>query len=448
MKKLIISSLILVAIFIALPTKKIQAQASVDIPGVGTIYCSGDHQTIGDSFGDAYCKCESGYVMNSNRQCITPSTSSISSNLNIGNCIFPSIKDCNPGGVAIAQNMNGMGNNAIGQGAVQACQDSHNQYQLQLDTYNTCLSNPTIKVTDLIETKAILVPSCMNPFTQEELNNIDLLLPKEGMQKIYNLKTGLREDQLIGKLNYGYTSYNPRTRKDIEENLTDNFGGKFEKFSDGTYAYIDENMNYSNLTEAGFTAFKEQKVMYDKVKNGTYSAGGNTAYFGSIILDDYYNFLKNFRTSLCNKVKLEKNITTTIADPNESCTHPYGPHSIISPKNPQNCTCADGYQWSIDGKSCVEKTVSIKNPITNLSTTTLSNSVPLTYNLGTKILKNGSTGDAVKELQRFLNDKLNLGLVLDGKLGPKTIAVIKEWQKNNGLVADGLIGPKTKELMK
>jgi hypothetical protein len=67
-----------------------------------------------------------------------------------------------------------------------------------------------------------------------------------------------------------------------------------------------------------------------------------------------------------------------------------------------------------------------------------------TYSLGTTTLKSGSKGDAVKELQRFLNDKLNLGLKLDGKLGPKTIAVIKKWQKANGLVPDGLIGAKTK----
>ncbi len=70
-----------------------------------------------------------------------------------------------------------------------------------------------------------------------------------------------------------------------------------------------------------------------------------------------------------------------------------------------------------------------------------------TYNLGTVTLKNGSKGEAVKELQRFLNDKLNLGLALDGKLGPKTIAVIKKWQKDNGLVADGMVGPKTKALI-
>lgn len=69
------------------------------------------------------------------------------------------------------------------------------------------------------------------------------------------------------------------------------------------------------------------------------------------------------------------------------------------------------------------------------------------YNLGTVTLKNGSRGEAVKELQRFLNDKLNLGLILDGKLGPKTIAVIKKWQQDNGLKADGLVGAKTKALM-
>jgi len=77
--------------------------------------------------------------------------------------------------------------------------------------------------------------------------------------------------------------------------------------------------------------------------------------------------------------------------------------------------------------------------------TTIAN--PSTYNFGITTLKLGSKGNAVKELQRFLNDKLNLGLVLDGKLGPKTIAVIKQWQKDHNLVADGLIGPKTKVLM-
>lgn len=69
------------------------------------------------------------------------------------------------------------------------------------------------------------------------------------------------------------------------------------------------------------------------------------------------------------------------------------------------------------------------------------------YNFGNTTLKNGSKGEAVKELQRFLNAKLNLGLVVDGSLGPKTIAVIKKWQKDNGLESDGLVGAKTKAMM-
>ena len=80
-------------------------------------------------------------------------------------------------------------------------------------------------------------------------------------------------------------------------------------------------------------------------------------------------------------------------------------------------------------------------PVTTPSTTTNS------YNFGTVTLRNGSRGEAVKELQRFLNNNLNLGLVIDGILGPKTIAVIKTWQKAHDLVPDGLVGTKTKAVM-
>ncbi|MBP9711906.1 MAG: peptidoglycan-binding protein [Candidatus Pacebacteria bacterium] len=73
-----------------------------------------------------------------------------------------------------------------------------------------------------------------------------------------------------------------------------------------------------------------------------------------------------------------------------------------------------------------------------------TSNVSYKYNLGSVTLRKGSTGEAVKELQRFLNKSLDMKLAIDGKLGPKTIAVIKSWQKNNGLVVDGLIGPKTK----
>lgn len=52
-------------------------------------------------------------------------------------------------------------------------------------------------------------------------------------------------------------------------------------------------------------------------------------------------------------------------------------------------------------------------------------------------LKLNSTGDAVKELQRFL------GIVPDGVFGMITENAVKDWQTKNGLKADGIVGPKT-----
>ena len=96
---------------------------------------------------------------------------------------------------------------------------------------------------------------------------------------------------------------------------------------------------------------------------------------------------------------------------------------------------------TVSGQSCV-------NNIGNGTTTNTSvSSGLLAYNFGFTTLRLGSQGAAVKELQRYLNDKLHLGLVLDGKLGPKTILVIKQWQKNHNLVPDGLVGPRTKAMM-
>lgn len=52
-------------------------------------------------------------------------------------------------------------------------------------------------------------------------------------------------------------------------------------------------------------------------------------------------------------------------------------------------------------------------------------------------IKPGSNHPDVLYLQRLL------GATPDGKYGPKTEAVVKEWQKSKGLVPDGVVGPKT-----
>ena len=109
------------------------------------------------------------------------------------------------------------------------------------------------------------------------------------------------------------------------------------------------------------------------------------------------------------------------------------------------CTSNVGFSIST-GLSCAG------NPGTassgqSVSTGSTAPSGSATYDFGTVTLKVGSTGFNVQELQRFLNDTMHLGLVLDGKLGPKTIAVMIKWQIAHNLIPDGLIGPKTKAAM-
>lgn len=57
------------------------------------------------------------------------------------------------------------------------------------------------------------------------------------------------------------------------------------------------------------------------------------------------------------------------------------------------------------------------------------------------LLKIGSRGKEVKELQEFL------GIQADGIFGKGTEAAVKRWQSDNDLVADGIVGPATWDCM-
>jgi len=53
------------------------------------------------------------------------------------------------------------------------------------------------------------------------------------------------------------------------------------------------------------------------------------------------------------------------------------------------------------------------------------------------MLKQGSTGEEVKSLQR------RLGVKVDGVFGPETEKAVREFQSGKGLDADGVVGPLT-----
>ena len=145
--------------------------------------------------------------------------------------------------------------------------------------------------------------------------------------------------------------------------------------------------------------------------------------------------------------------STTFIDDDLSCSTQYTYKVKVRDANGNESAFSDPVSVSTDGcsSSGSRTTRRVTIPSTPVAPTITPNpllsSEPSVYNFGPVVLKQKSRGEAVKELQRFLNANLNLGLIVDGIFGPKTLAVIKQWQKDNGLVVDGLVGPKTKVKM-
>ncbi|MEM7068596.1 MAG: N-acetylmuramidase domain-containing protein [Pseudomonadota bacterium] len=63
-----------------------------------------------------------------------------------------------------------------------------------------------------------------------------------------------------------------------------------------------------------------------------------------------------------------------------------------------------------------------------------------------RMMKLGSVGEGVKELQRNLG-RLGYLLVVDGDFGPATERMLKAFQRDSRLRPDGIFGPKTLEIM-
>lgn len=65
----------------------------------------------------------------------------------------------------------------------------------------------------------------------------------------------------------------------------------------------------------------------------------------------------------------------------------------------------------------------------------------------TTLLKRGSRGAAVRDLQTMLN-AAGARLAVDGDFGPATDAAVRAFQKQAGLVVDGIVGPQTTTALK
>ena len=62
---------------------------------------------------------------------------------------------------------------------------------------------------------------------------------------------------------------------------------------------------------------------------------------------------------------------------------------------------------------------------------------------GQPTIRVGTTGRAVRRLQRALRRTPNLSITVDGTFSPQLEAAVKAFQEGAGLTADGIVGPLT-----
>ncbi len=66
---------------------------------------------------------------------------------------------------------------------------------------------------------------------------------------------------------------------------------------------------------------------------------------------------------------------------------------------------------------------------------------PLTWPKLIIQVQQGSHGQAVRAVQKLLNDKFGYSLSVDGIFGPDTNAAVKDFQTDHGIGVDGIVGP-------
>ena len=99
-----------------------------------------------------------------------------------------------------------------------------------------------------------------------------------------------------------------------------------------------------------------------------------------------------------------------------------------------------GYGFSQEqAKRAAEKVA--KDPEIKKTSSTIK---PKGDNFGSDLLRKGSRGEGVKELQRRLGMS---GNDVDGIFGPGTEKAVRQFQQDSGIAVDGIVGPNTKDML-
>ena len=119
------------------------------------------------------------------------------------------------------------------------------------------------------------------------------------MQKVFDLKTGAPTEIPKGTIPAGYSDKDPINRTDAEV-IEDEYGNQIKKFSDGTYAIIDQTGNYTKGDARDFENTKRIKDINDKieqVKNGAYPLTQGQEGMLDGVRSEYASLINEQRTS-------------------------------------------------------------------------------------------------------------------------------------------------------
>ena len=109
-----------------------------------------------------------------------------------------------------------------------------------------------------------------------------------------------------------------------------------------------------------------------------------------------------------------------------------------------------------DENSAADMNIGVSSEDVQNTQTVLQNKKPFGEKSTNKILGNnangdlelGSTGEKVKELQKWLTDYGYYSGEIDGEFGADTEDAVKTFQEEAGLIVDGVVGDDTKKAMK
>ncbi len=131
----------------------------------------------------------------------------------------------------------------------------------------------------------------------------------------------------------------------------------------------------------------------------------------------------------------------------EDCTQSFGKsiYGIKGLDGNSMCYCSEGYEWSLDGKSCVKKNVSEAPPVaTNQKSTPPKTSI-ISAGVFRKDLGTGARGADVKKLENFLSKEKYLKTKPDDYFGTATRTALMALQKKLKFPVNGKLQGKTRD---